>query len=351
MATSAWQTCVLLLTTFLLIFNICFYIFNYRRPQIITINNHPLIGSIHSLIPADRETPLALFTTFSSIVDQGLPPATLITNWSSLLPFVRPILFVSKDADAATLAKMKILGWELAFVPVSNRYGSPVLSNMFQYVIENYNATYYGYARPGARFTESSLLETLKTVYCQEDNLKHDDTILVGRRWNSEQASIPSQETMLSKYSKSLFRTRARGRRNLPIFKPDIIDYVITTPRAIKWHTMAPVVVGRAGLENYILLENLNKHNVIDVSETVQCSMEANLVHIKPKSNADLFYNKRMLGRQYRFQEGRLDRAAYESRTDISGSIFLAPKPRVVPIKQHVVEEKPEEESKKTIPL
>lgn len=324
-STNSWQMFISLTTLLLLLINISFYVMSINKNTVLLKQRDlPYLSSMKLSVPNDKRNLLTLFTTYEGH-DGDLPPSKLIYNWGSLVPWVRPVLFVSKNANHDFVTRAQGFGWEVCIIPVTNRYGMPVLSGMFQKVIADYNSAFYGYAKPGMFFTET-LVDAVKLVLCQQKLLNH--TLLAGRSNNHdtvENPNTPNLEKVVSKYSRAIYRNRART-RTLPKFREEPVDYFITTSEAIEWSKLVPIVVGRTGWENYILAETLSMVNVVDLTSMVQCYQQDTNMK-QPKSNSDLYYNRRLLGRYYPLQNGTLNRAQFEIEEDIKGYFYIKKKP------------------------
>ena len=200
---------------------------------------------------------LTLFTTFVYDEEKLFVNNNTLFNWKNL-PNVNLVIF----SNCSTVQYYaKLANWHVLPVLVEAA-NAPVLPNMFQSVMREFDSDFYGYANADLLFTDD-LVTTLETILCEMDFTR--SLLVVGKRTNIP-ASYITQEGALSweflKISAENYGT---------LFQPDAEDYFITE-KNFPWGGFLPLAVGRRGYDNWIVtFSRQNNIPVIDVSGSVLC--------------------------------------------------------------------------------
>ena len=261
---------------------------------------------------------LTLFTSWGASASDYARRNTTVENWVSLRPYVNPLLFTNDVVLRSTVEKK---GWET--LPVSKLgIDIPVLKNMYLDAKSNFKTKYYAYANGDILFTENLILTLLDMLH-NYDIMNH--TILtIGRRTNVK--NISKKEAV----NFTLLRDTLTGRGE--IFTPWAIDYFITTA-VFPWDEMPNVVIGRRGLDNFLVLESLKRNFcVIDATETIlaihHTTDAGNYEHFN-KKNRD--YNTKLISGYYQnntvdYSKGMVSCANYYSDTLKNGTVVVRKK-------------------------
>ena len=214
-----------------------------------------------------EDTQPFLFVVFTTFVeDPARRPMHLaaIRNWALLGPYVKPILFTqTPNSSLNTIAHEN--GWDIMAVPRTNQYGTPFIRDMYFVAYKSYKSMYYGYTNGDILFSYS-VLYTLMAVHSyfdlQKDKLDANTTFVVGTR--SDYALTEASPSWLH---------HPEHVEQLTVKQPLYIggvDYFITTRYGFPWSDMLDLVIGRAGIDNYLLGEAVRrKMNMVDVTETM----------------------------------------------------------------------------------
>jgi len=244
---------------------------------------------------------LVLFTTFD---ESSLKPYHIyahrlaIKNWAHFIPHIHPILFVNNASSSLTRLARKA-HWDIIQLTSLNEYGTPRLRPMVQQIFDTYNCTFYGFANGDIIFGDS-LLNTLRGIQRNLESLKNN-VLMIGRRRNTVlNMADPDDVYNISNYHR-LFAKSAK-------YRSDALDYLIFTRDGskLKWNTLADVVIGRKGYDNYLVSKALAMGvNVIDTTRTLQA------IHLTPPNgthekriNIDRRYNVKLIGLHFNYNTG-----------------------------------------------
>ena len=121
---------------------------------------------------------------------------------------------------------------------------------MVQYLEQNYDSVFYGYCNGDLLF-HSDLIPALYSIsqHMQKGEIKRN-VFMVGRRVNYDHMdvrSIPAgiiqnQDEIISQYASKGY-----------LFQTDAEDYFFFTKNCLPWSSLAEVVIGRPGYDNYLV--------------------------------------------------------------------------------------------------
>ncbi|XP_052106182.1 uncharacterized protein LOC127738821 [Mytilus californianus] len=198
---------------------------------------------------------LTLFTSWSIESDKFHVHNNTVINWNTFMPRVNLVLFTN---DSALSAYVRDRGWTSYPVTRHAAGGAPILKNMFQTVMNNFNSTFYAYANSDNLF-DSSLLDTLSTVYNDLDNKK--PLFISGRRTNV--AFLTPKEA--ASYGNIQQAAKTRGE----LFLTNAQDYFITN-KYFDWSGFPDLVIGRRAYDNWLVLRaRAMGAKTVDASKTL----------------------------------------------------------------------------------
>lgn len=199
---------------------------------------------------------LTLFTTFKNSQEKYFIYLNVLRNWI-LLSNVTQVLFI-EDAPGNLAELAKKLGWNVHIIPRVNEFGTPYLKEMFQFVYEKYNSTYYGFCNGDILF-EDGLTKTLKAVSNLTKKERINKTVMiVGKRTNFR-----------IKTDQSLYKSKDIKKLKGEIFNNNALDYFLISGTNFPWHKVADIVIGRPAYDNYLVALATSKLQVQLVDATL----------------------------------------------------------------------------------
>lgn len=265
---------------------------------------------------------LTIFTTFKDDPRRNFIQKNTIVNWASLGDAVQPIFFNNMSFPSNTLTFAIKKGWIGLPLQRINSYGTPFLKDMYQKAMLTTESYFYGFSNDDILF-DNGLVNTLEGVLKGISQLM-DNALIIGRRTNVDMNNYYAKLKTLN----TSFWDFARSHGKL--FLPDAMDYFfIYNPRRFPWHKIKEVVIGRPGIDNYLVGQALSCNvSVIDSTSSVfaihQTGTDGNRAGFK---NMDQKYNIRVLG-NYLWSSGKTSNAQYQSVTDLQGRVFLLKRKR-----------------------
>ncbi|XP_071162485.1 uncharacterized protein [Mytilus edulis] len=202
-----------------------------------------------------KDNILTLFTSWIIESDKFHVHNNTVINWNTFMPRVNLVLFTN---DSGLSAYVRDRGWTSYPVTRHAAGGAPILKTMFQTVMKNFNSTFYAYANSDNLF-DSSLLDTLSTVYNELDNKK--PIFISGRRTNV--AFLTPKEA--ASYGNIQQAAKTRG----SLFLTNAEDYFITNQH-FDWSGFPDLVIGRRAYDNWLVLRaRAIGALTVDVSKTL----------------------------------------------------------------------------------
>ena len=198
-----------------------------------------------------------LLTLFTTAVDKKwkryIYNNTFI-NWSLYQNQVTPVFFYSSFDVLYNMSDS--CGWKMLKVPMSNKWGVPILRTMFLEAQKHFDSHFYAYANADILFDES-LLETLAAVIAAKPTAPH--ILITGRRTN-----VYTTKMITS------FKEVTHLLAGKEPFISDAQDYFISTRDGYDWRTIPDFVVGRLGYDNWLVAHAIRaKMAVIDATDTL----------------------------------------------------------------------------------
>ena len=287
----------------------------------LAVFSNQLNQSQFSVSAGSQQNPylLVIFTTFVEEPARRPMHEAVIKNWALLGPCVHPVLFTSNTSSNLTHMAIEY-GWDVWPVLRTNKYGTPFIKDMYLYAYSAYNSTFYAYTNGDILFFYN-LLHTLNAVHIYFERNKHifdrRTVFVVGTR---SDYSMPHQVPPLF-YHPSHIDNFTPG---LPLHTGGI-DYFITIRDGLPWHSMLDLVIGRAGIDNYLLREAVRwGMNMVDVTETMPVlhmqGKGGTLTHLTIK-HPDAAYNKKLMGPKFDYSLCQTGNARFE--TYLQGSSIL----------------------------
>ncbi len=204
---------------------------------------------------------LTLFTTLRDVNTRRQIHNNTVANWSGLLPFVQPVLFILPRDNPIWIRAALDQGWKVER-SVRTRSGIPVLKDMFKVVASKHRSPFLGFANADDLFG-ASLILTLLQLSCSHYDVIHDRvSLIVGRRRNIDERHVGSDVSGMAVDRKGKSMRQFHGLAQ---------DYFIVSRHSgFCWENVPDFVVGRYGYDNW-LITMAQQWNVtlVDASATI----------------------------------------------------------------------------------
>ena len=213
--------------------------------------------------PQMSNPPVIIFTSFSNRTDKLFVYTNTIRNWASFLPHIQPVLFTTFDSGPV-IDIAKKYGWHIHANPTVNKFGCPVLKDMYLAAYKLFNATFYGYANGDILF-DLGLNETLNKMDEHLDSI--GISMLFGIRSNYK--LLPEANyTDMPLWPPERIHQLGMGNQT-KLFKADAFDYFFVTKK-YPFGYIKPLVIGRSGFDTYLTaMTNTMKLNNVDGTKSI----------------------------------------------------------------------------------
>jgi len=124
---------------------------------------------------------LTMFTTLTDVPDRLVLQQNVLHNWPLVMPGVNLVLFVSPETMNYQDLALE-LGWNVQPVPSYDRFGVPLIKEMFLVVLSAYNTLMYGYCNGDVLFTDDFMKTVGAVLSHHNENHQSKGTLIVGRR-------------------------------------------------------------------------------------------------------------------------------------------------------------------------
>ncbi|XP_062578314.1 uncharacterized protein LOC134240237 [Saccostrea cucullata] len=247
-----------------------------------------------------------------------------VANWIKFKEFFTPIYFTNDENLKHAVEKG---GWKtLPVTKVGSGNDLPVFKNLFLDAMKHYDSWFYGFASGDIMFTEGLIKTLLALIRIPE--FRDKVILLVGQRTNVDNVTMEEATNFetLKKISKD------RGQLWTPLAE----DYFITS-KNFPWGELLDVVSGRCGMDNFIVMESLDRgYIVIETTQTIlavhHTSVGGNNENLrKPNANYNMDLIKKFYGRKpYNYSKGRTICANYFSEFLNKHTIIFSKKSKSV---------------------
>ncbi|XP_074653563.1 uncharacterized protein LOC141907724 [Tubulanus polymorphus] len=237
--------------------------------------------------------------------------------WPKIDPKIVPVLFTDNDILTETAIEN---GWKVLPIPRKASNRQPYLKDMFVKVTEEFDSLFYGFANADMLF-DGTLVDTLICVgnkIVENSELMYNN-LIIGQRRN---LVVTVQKISTIGEVERLFISDSTE------FATNTQDYFITTRTGYPWKSLPYLVLGRPGIDNWIVYDaNAKSVVVIDASKTVhalhQSSPEG---HYNGFAQADADVNRmKFYNLGFNANMGTTDCAELETESQL-GIVALIPK-------------------------
>ena len=214
---------------------------------------------LHLLELTPIQTPI--FTTLRDVNTRLQVHNNTLANWSGLLPFVQPILFIFPWDHPIWIRAALDQVWKVER-SVRTRSGIPVLKDMFKFVASKHRSPFLGFANADDLFGVS-LIRTLLQVSGSNYNVIHDRvSLIVGRRRNVDELYVGNDVTGME--------VDRKGKSMRPFHGLAQDYFIVSRHSGFCWDNVPGFVVGRYGYDNW-LITMAQQWNVtpVDASATI----------------------------------------------------------------------------------
>jgi len=120
---------------------------------------------------------------------------------------------------------------------------------MFAKIFDIYNSSFYGFANGDILFSQN-LIHTLKKIEQKLDRIENN-VLVIGQRRNYV-INLNESDAIYNISNIDKLGQKAR------LFRTDAIDYFFfSSGNSLNWTTLADVVIGRPGYDNYLVSMSL----------------------------------------------------------------------------------------------